>query len=165
MREPPACSTSEQFHDVRARDVQEGRAEPGPVLRRLREYDECDGLVWGAYAEASAAVHELLSHAATTGSEQRWRRMGARSPTEARGLLVGAMRREWGFTAWLCQAQLVTWRIDTVGVATLPPRAPRRPAPAGPAAEQQHTDVAALAQLVLDGLAPTVLGGHGPRAV
>ena len=90
--------------------------------------------------------------------------MGARSPTEARGLLVGAMRREWGFTAWLCQAQLVTWRIDTVGVATLPPRAPRRPAPAGPAAEQQHTDVAALAQLVLDGLAPTVLGGHGPRA-
>ena len=36
--------------------------------------------------------------------------MGARSPTEARSLLIGAMRREWGMTAWLCQARLVEWR-------------------------------------------------------
>ena len=91
-----------------------------------------------------------------------WRRMGARSPTEARGLLVGAMRREWGLTAWLCQARLVAWRLSTVGMSRLPPRAPPRPEPVGPAAEQQLDDVAALAQLWLEGLAPAVFGG--PRA-
>ena len=69
------------------------------------------------------------------------------------------MRREWGVTAWLCQARLVEWRLGTVGVAQLPPRAPPRPAPVGPAAEQQRTDDSALAQLFLDGLGPAVFGG------
>ena len=160
--EREARGLDQAHHDVRAADVQAGTAQPGPVLRRLREFAPCDGLVWGAYAEASGAVHELLSYAATRGAEQRWRRMGARSPTEARGLLVGAMRREWGLTAWLCQARLVAWRLSTVGMSHLPPRAPPRPEPVGPAAEQQLDDVAALAQLWLEGLAPAVFGG--PRA-
>merc|ERR1711965_421004 len=76
-----ARDLDQAHHDVRAADVQAGPAQPGPVLRRLREFAPCDGLVWGAYAEASAAVHELLSHAATVGAERRWRRMvSVRSP-------------------------------------------------------------------------------------
>jgi len=150
------------MHGVATADVLAGRAAPGPVLSRLREFAPCDGLVWGAYAEASAAVHELLSHAATVGAERRWRRMGTRSVAEARGLLVGAMRREWGVMAWLCQARLVAWRLSTVGIAQLPPRAEPRPEPVGPVAEQQRLDDSTLAQLFLDGLAPAVFGG--PRA-
>ena len=123
----------------------------------------CEGRVWGAYAEASAAVHRLMEFAATTGASQRWRRMGARSETEARGFLMQAMRRELGVTAWLCQARMVAWRLGTVGVARLPRRQPRVAAPTGPAAELPRLDDAELARLFLQGLAP-VVGVAGPLA-
>ena len=157
-----ARTLDQRYHDVRAVDVLAGRAQPGPILSRLREFPPCGGTVWGAYAEASHEVHELISHAATIGSELRWRRMGARSPAEARGFLVAAMRREWSVSAWLCQSRLVAWRLSTVGVPQLPPRAPRAAAPAGPQAEQWRADDADLAARFLQGLAPAVIGG-GPR--
>ena len=131
-------------------------------LSRLQKFPPCGGICWGAYAEASHEVHELISHAATIGADTRWRRMGARSPAEARGFLVASMRREWSVSAWLCQARLVAWRLSTVGVPQLPPRAERAAAPAGPQAQQWRAEDADLAARFLQGLAPAVLSG-GPR--
>ena len=69
---------------------------------------------------------------------------------------MGSIRREWGLSAWLCSARLVAWRLSTVGLERLPPRAPRRGAPAGPQAELEEADLGELAQRFLDGLGAAV---------
>ena len=141
-------------------DVLRGVAEPGPVLTLLREFPPCEGVVWGCYAEASQAAHRRMAFIADTGAEQRWRGMGAQSPREARGLLMTAVRREMGVTAWLYQARLVEWRLRTVGMLRQPAAGQPLAVPAGPAEEPARRDAAFLARLFLDGLDP-IVGGRG----
>ena len=65
------------------------------------------GLVFGAYGEASADVHMLISIAADAISEEQWRLAGARSPTEMRSYLISRLRRRMG---------LATARVPYIGV-------------------------------------------------
>ena len=63
----------ERYHGVLAREVRDGRAQPGPILSRLQEFPPCGGICWGAYAEASHEVHELISHPGGPWSIQKGR--------------------------------------------------------------------------------------------
>ena len=48
------------------------------------------------------------------------------------------MRRTWGVAAFTCAAQLVTWRLDRVGLEREPPPAVRVVADARAAADAAH---------------------------
>ena len=113
-----ARDLDERCHGVRGDAVRAGVVGAGPVLRLLRSYPECVGLVFGANGEASPSVHELCAHVAKVGSEQGWRRMGARSAAEAYGFLVGRLRRSWGVAAVRAAAHLRVSRLSFVGMPT-----------------------------------------------
>ena len=106
-----ARDLDERCHGVRGDAVRAGVVGAGPVLRLLRSYPECVGLVFGAFGEASPSVHELCAHVAKVGSEQGWRRMGARSAAEAYGFLVGRLRRSWGVAVVRAAAHLRACRV------------------------------------------------------
>ena len=59
-----ARDLDERCHGVRGDAVRAGVVGAGPVLRLLRSYPECVGLVFGATGEASPSVHELCAHVA-----------------------------------------------------------------------------------------------------
>ena len=67
---------------------------PGPCLTRLREYPEVEGLVFGSYGEASPAVYTLLGVLARAIAEREWRGMGARTESEARGIISTQLYRQ-----------------------------------------------------------------------
>ena len=113
-----ARGLDERNHGVRGDAVRAGLVGAGPVLRLLRSFPECVGLVFGAFGEASPSVHELCAHAAAVGSEQGWRRMGARSAAEAHGFLTGRLRRSWGVAAVRAAAHLRISRLSFVGMPT-----------------------------------------------
>ena len=110
-----ARQLDETHHGVPAAGVRAGVIGPGPVLLALRAAPTVVGLVFGAYGEASPAVHTLISQLADRGASQ-WRTMGARSVSEARGFLVGRIRREWGIAAARAHAQLLVARWRYVGL-------------------------------------------------
>ena len=62
-------------------------------------------------------------------AQRRWRQMGARSPTEAAGILASQLRRRWGIAACRAQAELTLRRLIWIGAR----RADARPA--------EHEDV------------------------
>ena len=68
------------------------------------------GVVFGAYGEASADVHDLISASASSQAET----MGARSLSEMRAFLVARYRRQLG-----CTAVLAFVRQPTVSLHTL----------------------------------------------
>jgi hypothetical protein len=123
----------ETHHGVPAAEVEAGRMPPGPVLARLREYPPAVGLVFGAYGEASPAVHTLLS-ASVRQAAQDWRLLGSRSEAESRGLLTAMFVRDWGITAARAAARLRLSRVHYVGMpraqveALMRGVAPRAPA-------------------------------------
>ena len=67
---------------------------PGPCLTRLREYPTVEGLVFGSYGEASPAVYTLLGVLARAIAEREWREMGARTESEARGIITTQLYRQ-----------------------------------------------------------------------
>ena len=56
---------------ARALDVAHHGGAPGPVLQRLQAFGIVRGLVFGAYGEASADVHDVLAVAATESARAR----------------------------------------------------------------------------------------------
>ena len=76
-----------------------------PFLDRLRLFTTTRGAVFGAYGEASADVHDLISAAASSQAERQWGLMGARSSSEMRAFLVARYRRQLGCTAVLAFAR------------------------------------------------------------
>ena len=70
------------------------QAPPGPVELLLRTFPACMGLVFGSYGEVSEAVHALESAFAVAIATREWRSMGARTESEARGLITTQLRRE-----------------------------------------------------------------------
>ena len=60
-------------------------------------------------------VQEIISQLADRGASQ-WRTMGARSASEARGFLVGRIRRDWGIAAARAHAQMLVARWRYVGL-------------------------------------------------
>ena len=68
---------------------------PGPCLTRLREFPTVEGLAFGSYgAQASPAVYTLLGVLARAIAEREWRDMGARTESEARGIISTQLYRQ-----------------------------------------------------------------------
>ena len=59
----------------------------------LRSFGTVRSLVVGAYAEASDDLHQLFDCVVDSASKQHWRRIGARSATEARSYFATTLRR------------------------------------------------------------------------
>ena len=87
-----------------------------PFLDRLRMYSTTRGAVFGAYGEASADVHDLISAAADSQAQRQWGIMGARTPSEMRAFLVARYRRQLGCTAVLAFARHRLARVPYIGV-------------------------------------------------
>jgi hypothetical protein len=106
-----------------------------PILQRLQSFGRTRGLIYGAYGEASADVHALLSMAAEAQAEQLWRAAGARTASEMRAILISRMRRRVGLGAVQAMARHRLARVPYVGVsrAVVQARAQRRAQP-GPGA-------------------------------
>ena len=120
------------WHDyqghARALDRTHSPAGQQPILQRLQSFGRTRGLVFGAYGEASADVHDLMALAATTQAEQMWREAGARSATEMRALLISRSRRRLGMAVVQAMARHRLARVPYVGVsrAVVQARAQRR---------------------------------------
>ena len=80
--------------------------EVGPVEARLNTYGEVKGLVFGAFGEASKAVHEFVEMVADAEAA------GGKGEKAKR---VGMVRRVLGVTAVKAQAKLLLERIRMVG--------------------------------------------------
>ena len=73
------------------------------------------GLVFGAWGEASPAVSKLLTLFARTGAERHWRSMRHAEPLDAVGSLAWLLRRRWALTAMRENARLKLDRLEHVG--------------------------------------------------
>ena len=101
---------------ARELDSRHSPAGTQPILQRLRSFGRTRGLVFGAYGEASADVHDLITLSATTQAEQMWRESGARTATEMRAVLISRMRRRMGMAAVQAMARHRLARVPYVGV-------------------------------------------------
>ena len=101
----------EKYNGVSAEAVRLGTAQPGPLLSVLRRYRAVRGLIFGPYLDASDEVHELAAHIATVGATRDWRKMGARDVSEARGIILQLIFREWGIE---CARSSARMRIERI---------------------------------------------------
>ena len=76
-----ARERDERHHQVDRDAVRRGVIPPGPILALLRSYGTIVGLVFGAYAEASPAVHTLLTATAEHEARALWETMGVHAAT------------------------------------------------------------------------------------
>ena len=90
------------------------REQTGPLEREVRRYGRIDGLVFGAFGEASTDVEQLLQACAKIGAERHWREMGARKPEEAQDVLLAKYRRQIGVEAVRGHATLKLDRLRQV---------------------------------------------------
>ena len=81
------------------------QGEVGPVEARLSTYGEVQGLVFGAFGEASEAVHKLVTMLAEADG-------GSKGEIAKR---TGMVRRVLGVTAVKAQAKLLLERVRMVG--------------------------------------------------
>ena len=95
-----------------------GRPIPDPALRpvaqRLRGYGRTQGLVWGAFGEASREVHTLLAATAKAAATSFWREAGATSALTAEASYTAFYRREWGCESVWGHARVRVARIEYV---------------------------------------------------
>ena len=77
---------------------------------------ETRGLVFGAYGEASADVHDLLSISADRIVERQWQLAGARSASELRSFIVSTLRRRMGMAAVQAMARHRLACVPYIGV-------------------------------------------------
>jgi hypothetical protein len=98
-----------------------------PILQRLQSFGRTRGLVFGAYGEASADVHDLLAASATALADDMWREAGARTASEMRAVLISRMRRRMGLAVVQAMARHRIARVPFVGAsrATIQARAQR----------------------------------------
>ena len=87
----------------------------GPVEAKLRTFDPVHGLVFGAYGEASPAVHNFLDVVADVGCRRHKRAMRADTEAQARAGLIWLLRRRWGMEAVRSNARLLLGRMEHVG--------------------------------------------------
>ena len=101
-----------------AREIDQKCGPPGSKLieQRLRSYSETRGLVFGAYGEATADVHDLITAAAEAQARLQWRQAGARSHKEFRAYAIRNIRRRVGVTAVKEMAQHTIARMPLINV-------------------------------------------------
>ena len=86
----------------------------GPSQRKLAEFGRVRGFVVGAYGETSTDLKDYLKELAAIGAERTWRDMGARTETEARGLITGMLHRSIGIAAVRGHARLKLDRLASM---------------------------------------------------
>ena len=101
-----------------AREIDQKCGPPGSKLieQRLRSYSETRGLVFGAYGEATADVHDLITAAAEAQARLQWRQAGARSHKEFRAYAIRNIRRRVGVTAVKEMARHTIARMPLINV-------------------------------------------------
>ena len=102
----------------KAQALDRALSAPGmtPIEDRLRNFGDVRAVVFGAYGEASRDVHLLIGVAADRMAARRWRAMGARTQTEARGFIIGCLRKRMGMAAVRAMARHRLRRVPWVGV-------------------------------------------------
>ena len=83
----------------------------------LRTFPPCMGLVFGSYGEVSEEVHALESAFAVAIAAREWRSMGARTESEARGLITTQLRRELSVATHAGHARMLLSRRAYVGLS------------------------------------------------
>ena len=71
---------------------------PGLVEQIILDHGRVRGAAFGAYGEWSWDVEWLIEAAASTAAHRLWRRMGGRSESSARAILITSYRRRMGLT-------------------------------------------------------------------
>ena len=98
----------------------------GPVQRKLQEFGELKGLVFGAFGEASEDIHSLVQAIA----EARLKAVGLRRGREGSGgelgVIVGQVRRMLSVAAVKVQAECLLRRLNSVGTGTAAARKRRQ---------------------------------------
>ena len=92
---------------------------------KLASYGRIWGFAFGAYAEASPDVHELLDVLASSCASRQWARMGSRDPQDAAAALKRSLYRSWGLMAARGQARLKLMGLGHVGTGAAAARARR----------------------------------------
>jgi hypothetical protein len=85
---------------------------PGPVLQKLLSFGVVQGLVVGAFSEASDAVYDLARRCAKGLAVKHWHEMLARNKEDAEAALLGRVRREWAITTGREMARLKVDQLD-----------------------------------------------------
>ena len=71
----------------------------GPLEAEVKRHGRIDGLVFGAYGEASSDVEQLVQKIAAGSAQRHWRGMGARDVMEAKSILIARARKWLGVEA------------------------------------------------------------------
>ena len=87
----------------------------GRVQRKLLDYGEVRGLVFGAFGEASEGVHELVHLLANSRLKAEGLQQGRESAKGELGVIVGQVRRILSVTAVRAQAECLLSRLRSVG--------------------------------------------------
>ena len=91
----------------------------GPVQAKLLSFERVRGLVFGAFGEASQAVHQLIDTLANSrvsvAGPQRAKRGVERSVEAERALAVGHLRRRISVTACRAQCHTLLGRLQVLG--------------------------------------------------
>ena len=132
--------------------VQEG--QQGPVEARLRGYGPVSGLVFGAFGEASEAVHEFVQVVAKSRASGGPGRVGGPKGEVAK--LVGQVRRQLGVAAVKVQARLLLERLQLVGQ----PAPAQQAQVAAAAAEWQRRELEAADRAAREGVRGVHRGGQ-----
>jgi hypothetical protein len=130
--------------------------QQGPVEARLRGYGPITGLVFGAFGEASEAVHEfvqVVANARAAGGQGK--EAGAKGEVAK---LVGQVRRLLGVTAVKAQAKLLLERLQLVGQKAATPQEQV----AAAAQEWQRRELEAADRALREGMRGVHRGGQ-PR--
>ena len=95
------------YNGIRRNDV-------GPLEAEVKRHGRIDGLVFGAYGEASSDVEQLVQKIAAGSAQRHWRGMGARDVMEAKSILIARARKWLGVEAVRGHAMLKLDRLRQV---------------------------------------------------
>ena len=112
----------EYLNKARAVDQQYVGTLPGvvgPVEQKLLSYERVQGVVFGAFGEASEPTHMLIDQLATSrvtvAGPQRGRKGVERSREGERALVVGQIRRKLSVAAVKAQCSSLLGRLESLG--------------------------------------------------
>ena len=106
----------ESGYKAREADVKFNGVDPqdpgmGPVQARLESFGRVRSFVVGPRGGLSKDLKSFVALLAETGGERMWRRMGARSPVEARGVIKERVTRSLAITGFRGYARLIANRL------------------------------------------------------
>ena len=96
----------------------------GRVQRRLEDFGQVRGLVFGAFGEASEGVHELVHVLANSRLKAEGMQQGRQTESGELGVLVGQIRRILSVTAVRAQAECLLSRLRNVWSGTIGHKCP-----------------------------------------